>query len=130
MFSLMGSSVTFCWTLQTFFPRSSFLWVTLPQLCQSLYKRCECHEGLAATLQLLYLTCMVLGEEGAALSEATWQLLLLCFMVLIPGAQANHLNGFLMQWRNLKCTKASLGEGNGTPLHYSCLENPMEEGDW
>ena len=21
-------------------------------------------------------------------------------------------------------------EGNGTPLQYSCLENPMDEGDW
>ena len=24
----------------------------------------------------------------------------------------------------------SLGEGNGNPLHYSCLENPMEGGAW
>ena len=23
-----------------------------------------------------------------------------------------------------------LGEGNGTPLQYSCLENPMDEGSW
>ena len=22
------------------------------------------------------------------------------------------------------------GEGNGTPLQYSCLENPMDEGVW
>ena len=22
------------------------------------------------------------------------------------------------------------GEGNGTPLQYSCLENPMDRGDW
>ena len=22
------------------------------------------------------------------------------------------------------------GEGNGTPLQYSCLENPMNEGAW
>jgi len=22
------------------------------------------------------------------------------------------------------------GEGNGTPLHYSCLENPMDRGSW
>ena len=22
------------------------------------------------------------------------------------------------------------GEGNGTPLHYSCLENPMDGGVW
>jgi len=24
----------------------------------------------------------------------------------------------------------SPGEGNGSPLQYSCLENPMEEGAW
>jgi len=24
----------------------------------------------------------------------------------------------------------SLGEGNGTPLRYSCLENPMDRGAW
>ena len=25
---------------------------------------------------------------------------------------------------------ASVGEGNGTPLQYSCLENPMDGGVW
>ena len=24
----------------------------------------------------------------------------------------------------------SVGEGNGNPLQYSCLENPMDRGDW
>jgi len=24
----------------------------------------------------------------------------------------------------------SLGEGNGNPLHYYCLENPMDRGPW
>ena len=24
----------------------------------------------------------------------------------------------------------SMGEGNGTPLQYSCLENPMDGGAW
>ena len=24
----------------------------------------------------------------------------------------------------------SPGEGNGSPLQYSCLENPMDEGAW
>ena len=23
-----------------------------------------------------------------------------------------------------------IGEGNGNPLNYSCLENPMDEGAW
>ena len=30
--------------------------------------------------------------------------------------------------RFLLCITA--GEGNGTPLQYSCLENPMDGGDW
>ena len=28
------------------------------------------------------------------------------------------------------CVCVCLGEGNGTPLQYSCLENPMDGGAW
>ena len=27
-------------------------------------------------------------------------------------------------------TRDLFGEGNGTPLQYSCLENPMDRGAW
>ena len=27
-------------------------------------------------------------------------------------------------------TTTKLGEGNGTPLQYFCLENPMDRGAW
>ena len=27
-------------------------------------------------------------------------------------------------------TSGTGGEGSGTPLQYSCLENPMDEGAW
>ena len=27
-------------------------------------------------------------------------------------------------------TQRSLGEGNGYPLQYSCLENPVDRGAW
>ena len=30
----------------------------------------------------------------------------------------------------LSLTKQHIGEGNGTPLQYSCLENPMDGGAW
>ena len=30
----------------------------------------------------------------------------------------------------LKLLKKHPGEGNGTPLQYSCLENPMDGGAW
>ena len=31
---------------------------------------------------------------------------------------------------HLLMTTQSIGEGNGTPLQYSCLENPMDGGAW
>ena len=39
-------------------------------------------------------------------------------------------------WRNVDYSHLFLdisvrnGEGNGTPLQYSCLENPMDGGAW
>ena len=30
----------------------------------------------------------------------------------------------------LSYTITTFGEGNGTPLQYSCLENPMDGGAW
>ena len=31
---------------------------------------------------------------------------------------------------NLTLLRTAIGEGNGTPLQYSCLENPMDGGAW
>ena len=33
-------------------------------------------------------------------------------------------------FRLVQNTAQSSGEGNGTPLQYSCLENPMDGGAW
>ena len=30
----------------------------------------------------------------------------------------------------IKRSQGSIGEGNGNPLQYSCLENSMDGGDW
>ena len=35
-----------------------------------------------------------------------------------------------LAWRILSVTSVWDGEGNGTPLQYSCLENPMDGGAW
>ena len=32
--------------------------------------------------------------------------------------------------QDLSCLLQNFGEGNGTPLQYSCLENPMDRGAW
>ena len=34
------------------------------------------------------------------------------------------------KWASLNPSLALTGEGNGTPLQYSCLENPMDRGAW
>ena len=33
-------------------------------------------------------------------------------------------------WGSIPGSGRSPGEGNGTPLQYSCLENPMDRGAW
>ena len=35
-----------------------------------------------------------------------------------------------MSSRKLEIPREHFGEGNGTPLQYSCLENPMDGGAW
>ena len=36
----------------------------------------------------------------------------------------------LQKLLNKHSLRSSSGEGNGTPLQYSCLENPMDGGAW
>ena len=41
-----------------------------------------------------------------------------------------HINTWKMWDENLSFLTCLIGEGNGTPLQYSCLENPMDGGAW
>ena len=36
----------------------------------------------------------------------------------------------MQETRSIPGSGGSVGEGNGNPLHYSCLENPMDRGAW
>ena len=42
----------------------------------------------------------------------------------------NAFESVLMRWMKLGPIIQSDREGNGTPLQYSCLENPMGGGAW
>jgi len=45
------------------------------------------------------------------------------------GTKSYCLN-FIVSSSDLKNLADEIGEGNGTPLQYSCLENPMDGGAW
>ena len=51
--------------------------------------------------------------------------------------QCVNVSFFVWKWEfffffsvELLMIRISEGEGNGTPLQYSCLENPMDGGAW
>ena len=39
-------------------------------------------------------------------------------------------SNFIISWLKMMIILRSHGEGNGNPLQYSCLENPMDGGAW
>ena len=98
-----------------------------PQHFPGKKTRMSCHsllQGIFLTqessLHLLYcrwiLYCWATREAQVS-SVGTWNRLLL----FIPAY------GFVF---NYYCLDSYFGEGNGTPLQYSCLENPMDGGAW
>ena len=47
---------------------------------------------------------------------------------LWPAAGSGALSATVHAWDLLKEVAIIFGEGNGSPLQYSCLENPMDGG--
>ena len=76
------------------------------------------------------------GHEGGLTS---WDLIL---TLVLPGQGPSRIEGFLGGSDGKESTYSvgdpgsipvsgrSSGEGNGNPLHYSCLENPMDRRSW
>ena len=56
----------------------------------------------------------------------SWCFLISYFCIRVP---CNEKDIFLGVSSKRSC-RSSQGEGNGTPLQYSCLENPMNKGAW
>ena len=48
----------------------------------------------------------------------------------IPVLENSSLNFLACQITTFRLHRAKRGEGDGSPLQYSCLENPMDGGAW
>ena len=59
--------------------------------------------------------------------ETVTDFIFLGFKITVDGDCSNEIKRCLLLGRKVM---TNLGEGNGTPLQYSCLENPMDGGAW
>ena len=58
-------------------------------------------------------------------------LLMYTFLFGFPGGSDGKASAFIMgNPGSIPGLGRSSGEGNGNPLQYSCLENPMDGGAW
>ena len=58
-----------------------------------------------------------------------WGLCVVDLFLPVGGALDHQMEK--VTWRRrIEVLDATCGEGNGTPLQYSCLENPMDGGAW
>ena len=48
----------------------------------------------------------------------------------LGGSWAQECSYHLGNYKDFRCSMPGTGEGNGNPLQYSCLENPMDGGAW
>ena len=73
-------------------------------------------------MPVIYLVSVELGVPRYGFVAPTYRFSLLSSGLLLSLSQ---------QWqaKSFSCS-ISFGEGNGTPLQYSCLENPMDGGAW
>ena len=81
-------------------------------------------------LQASILEWVAMPSSGGSSQPRDWTCVSLCFLhwqagslpLVPPGKPSTNYNCYYL------CTIT--GEGNGTPLQYSCLENPMDRGSW
>ena len=60
-----------------------------------------------------------------SLPSSKWKSFSCVWLFVTPGTSPWYSPG-----QNIGVGSHSLGEGNGTPLQYSCLENPRDGGAW
>ena len=79
----------------------------------------------------MYAIAEAIAKSQKALKENLWTLDVLYSKGYL--LHQHHFKKWLMKLMsniNLLSFKSIIREGNGTPLQYSCLENPMDGGTW
>ena len=88
-------------------------------------KPCVSPGSSALQPQLLLLSALCDSIKNALqLSNVPWLSLQLCYYRWLSGKESACDAGLIPVWGR------SPGEGNGNPLHYSCLGNPTDRGAW
>ena len=77
----------------------------------------------------IHLTANHRGARGKSNCMYTESLCLMSVHITLPNARNPMKSGPVMLACKL-CPKVEGGEGNGSPLQCSCLENPRDEGAW
>ena len=100
-------------------------------LLQQIFPTKESNWGLLHCRQILY----QLSYQGSlCLSlnlQYCFQFSIWCQTLLLGSSYHNCLHSLAQNLLVLlPFSSVSIGEGNGTPLQYSCLENPMDGGAW
>ena len=106
-----------CWSHQSFKPKSL--------ATNHLKYSCSC-------LLVFHFLFFVLFVSHLIFSPSAWHFKWL-YYILISTSCLLYLKPYVSKFCILKCfwfPRLALGEGNGTPLQYSCLENPMDGGAW
>ena len=74
---------------------------------------------------------ITLWEIDGETVETVTKFIFLCSKITADGDCSHEIKRRLLLGRKVMTNLDSIfGEGNGTPLQYSCLENPMDGGAW
>ena len=92
--------------------------------CHFLLQECFLNQGsnpgLPGCRQILYsLSQQASRGNSTSLCRPVWE-----------GSPKGRRYMFMQDWFMLLYSRNGHGEGDGTPLQYSCLENPMDGGAW
>ena len=118
------------YSVRGIFPARILEWVTI---FSSYWHAISYYMFCAFTLNSYLIIYKLSGQrtlslfEVSIISECCW-----CWTGFLSGASCKEFACHAGDPRNVGLTPGSgrSGEGNGSPLQYSCLENPMDRGVW